>query len=470
MKKMKRTPFISLILVLVLVLSGVGIYMLRNQTTQQITPEEAITFANENGVSYYTTKNETGGVVVSYYAPERTSLMYSKLDVKEDGKAFVYQQLVSEGATFNLNETFGIGFSKEQLEEPTQNATKGVNGYGTEELTKELGTNSYWELTKLYKIDELDEVADNEVVVSKKAADLLGLGVGDDIKVSEDITLKIVKILERNPAIEVYRHQALYDEFIDVPFLFYTDTVRQKLLKLRERLGSFDSSRAEKSEHGVVGETLLSRTPINEFRLTFANPADVEPVLEYLEGGLLYNEERKPDENKDELARLEQEYENTLKRLLSKAIKKYDGDLTYLPLANDLLYAQLPDGGGNGFSDGKICRQINDYYIKVKNTSSTEEKIISNTDFLLNVNGESLAAHQDGMFPVTLKPGEEQAIKLIFTYDLPAGSLPMTATEEERDMYRFDIQIYYIDAKTGEETEILIPTKGANQASCLSTY
>ena len=74
------------------------------------------------------------------------------------------------------------------------------------------------------------------------------------------------------------------------------------------------------------------------------------------------------------------------------------------------------------------------------------------------------------MFPVTLKPGEEQAIKLIFTYDLPAGSLPMTATEEERDMYRFDIQIYYIDAKTGEETEILIPTKGANQASCLSTY
>jgi|GEM_PF-7015808 len=478
-KKFKGTPFFTLLLAILLVLGGGGIYALTNLPTIELSAEEILSYANEQGISYYDAKSSDTGVIVSYYAPEIHERFFAKYDVV-DNTDFIYQRLMPNRQVLAMNGEKMLIVSTNSLETAVVPFGEGLNcdstiivdseegcGFGTVKLDESLKTKPYLELAKLYNLSGR-KLADNEVAISQKVANSQNLAVGDELIISAEITLKIAEVITPQFDTATYNHADFYERNVNVPFIFVNDktetaflTFYEENLDLKMHDGFSGNEKGYNSQNTNI-ETL----GMYEFRLLFTNKEAaakfVADIMEYAFKGVNEDVETTNESALEELVKI---YNADLERAKQTEVSKETIDEEYfIPINERLAYYEL-DYQLAGIGADTICQQIDTHIISLKNTSD-KAMIINQEQFKLTIRDQVYIPVYSDNLPFELQPGEQKNVKFIYTFEVAGKTFEADASEEEKDEYRYLLNYTYTDSETNEVFEILVPIKGDNMVSC----
>lgn len=491
MEKFKKKPILTGLMSFILLVSSILVYQVFFVKTQQLDAETIIEYANSNNQSYYRNDDDRKhtGVVLSYYMSMNSQKLYAKFFGDEAIKdiPYLFQTFDRVGKTFVIEKQQVITFSPEQL---VNNVASYGNSFKTYEEKKEeknieldesLGINPYMELAYLYNLQNCAELTDNHVIINEKSAEILSVTIGDTF-VLNDIELKVEAILSPKEDISHYSALDFYNQHVNMPFIMYSDALMQThfppLDNTSDTLKEYDSVKEQNDEERLARLYLDDNI---EYRITFASRADadifVSALMEYLYAPVdEYNNEALMDDT------LYQEmfaaFEANEAKFMAEEIKQIDvSDDEFDYLTPYLSYHQhsmreineeLPDSTGTTMptEDGQICYSLDQIYITLKNTSDTSIHVQA-TDFILNINNQDYTPRNTTEFPITLQPGEKKTVRFIYKFDYPGKHFGADATEEEKNAYRFDVIYYFI--ADGERIEYMIPIKGGNMRSCIST-
>jgi hypothetical protein len=479
-KKFKGTPFFTLLLAILLVLGGGGIYALTNLPTIELSAEEILSYANEQGISYYDAKSSDTGVIVSYYAPEIHERFFAKYDVG-DNTDFIYQRLMPNRQVLAMNGEKMLIVSTNSLETAVVPFGEGLNcdstiivdseegcGFGTVKLDESLKTKPYLELAKLYNLSGR-KLADNEVAISQKVADSQNLAVGDELIISAEITLKIAEVITPQFDTATYNHADFYERNVNVPFIFVNDKTETSLLTFYEEnldLKMHDGFSGNEKAYDSQN-TNIETLGMYEFRLLFTNKEAaakfVADIMEYAFSDLNDVENEASNQRDSEI--LAEFYNADLERAKQIEVSKEAVDEEYfIPINERLTYYEL-DYQAAGIGADTVCQQIDTHIISLKNTSD-KAMIINQEQFKLTIRDQIYIPAYSENLPVELQPGEQKNVKFIYTFEVAGKTVEADASEEEMDEYRYLLNYTYTDSETNEVFEILVPIKGDNMVSC----
>lgn len=452
-KKMKKNPFLAAVFVLLLVIAGNGVYLLANTIALDLSNKEKTAILNKESQSYYTADAGTTNVSISVYNKNADNGILAKVDPSELGN-YLFQNIYDVGLNLQVDEETVYGLNPELLQREV-----GVTGEGDTcgegetyldgklvetieegcgpayETYEDIKIKPYEELSNYYQLQTFADIAENEVVLSKKTAALLHIKAGDVLTLENGEKVTVKEVLDPNPEKKIINDIDFFEKFVDVPFILFGDQIANSLQQMYdEKPYEMDGYGNKKvwDDEPHANEQYYTRVidrPNMESTFFFHTMEEAQNFIniwnEYYDGYMKAQYgEREIDEGSDFQASVDEFAEFYA---LDQNAPPFDISLmTENITIQNVSGTFMADYDYEG--DADVLKQFWVYVVKIENKSNSPISLQVD-DFKLKVNEDVLVSKevimkngkpivQNTTLPMTINPNSSERVQVIFDLTL----------------------------------------------------